>query len=564
LENTKRLQEQYIDTDVLVIGAGGGGLTAAISAADKGAHVTVCDKGNARRSGGIYAGNDHFFCYLPGIHKPAVRENYIRETLNKGIADEDLVAQAIDHTYDVLQKWESWGINLKTNGHYEFVGHAFPNSTGKMGEPGKTDRMFLHFSDKDACVKLEKQARDRGVQIMNRVMVNELLKDESGRIAGAMGINTRDPVLYIFRAKSIIINKGDVEQNRLYPSPHVRSYGMAVPGTGDGTMAAYRAGADIQHAELCLRQVAQRFGPPTGKGTWIGVTRDCEGKPIAPPYLSKPDPEIGDMAIEDSDAVNHVWNTGKGPVWMDPRGITEEDEAYMRWGFESEAMVPFLRWLDGEKIDIRKTRFEFISLQPRTRIQPRVNINYKTSLDGLYAITPALLSLSASQGMLAGQSAAHYARGVEHTGMNQHQAKIKQVKENYSAILNREGPAFSDWKEAQWAIYQVMQCYALPPCRTENTLMAGYRQLTRIREKARKQLKASNPHELCHCLEVLNLMDIAELVILAVNERRESRGLTRRMDYPFTNPMLNKFLVIKQEQGKSSFRWEIPRRITGK
>jgi len=64
----------------------------------------------------------------------------------------------------------------------------------------------------------------------------------------------------------------------------------------------------------------------------VGVTKDSDGKPIAPPYLSKPDAELGDMAIENADAVDHVWETGKGPVWMDPRGISKEDEKYMRWG----------------------------------------------------------------------------------------------------------------------------------------------------------------------------------------------------------------------------------------
>ena len=148
---------------------------------------------------------------------------------------------------------------------------------------------------------------------------------------------------------------------------------MAEFETGDGVMMAYRAGADLQNAEFFRRQISLRFGPRSGKGTWVGVTRDSEGKPIAPPYLTKPDVELGDKAIENAEAVDHVWETGKGPVWMDPRGISEEDEQYMRWGFESEALLPFLRWLDREKIDVKKTRFEFIGMQPGTHIQARVN-----------------------------------------------------------------------------------------------------------------------------------------------------------------------------------------------
>jgi succinate dehydrogenase/fumarate reductase flavoprotein subunit len=92
--------------------------------------------------------------------------------------------------------------------------------------------------------------------------------------------------------------------------------------------------------------------------------------------------------------------------------------------------------------------------------------------------------------------------------------------------------------------------------------MAGYNQLLRIKKKAQSILKASNQHDLYQFLEVLNLMDVAELVLLAINERKESRGQARRQDYPFVNPMLNKLLVISLKEGQPSFRWEKPLRIS--
>ena len=79
---------------------------------------------------------------------------------------------------------------------------------------------------------------------------------------------------------------------------------------------------------------------------------------------------------------------------------------------------------------------------------------------------------------------------------------------------------------------------------------------------AHKTLKAGNQHDLCHSIEVLNLMDVAELVILAVIERKESRDQARRMDYPFTNPALRKVLVITLKDGRPVFRWEKPRRVS--
>lgn len=554
------LSEEIIETDVLVVGAGGGGLTAAITAADCGVRVTLCEKGNARRSGGIGGGNDHFLCYIPEIHGPAFKQNFIKGILDMGMIDEDLVAVWVDRSYETVRKWESWGANMKTNGHYEFVGHAWPGSRGKQGEAGKTDRKALHFSDNKLCAKLEKQAREHNVNIINRVMITELFKNNDGRVCGAIGISTREPKIFVFQAKSVIFNTGGVE-TRLYPYPHVFTYGMSHPGTGDGIMMAYRAGAEFYNAEFNTRQVSLRFGPFAGKGTWVGVVRDSEGKPIAPPYLSKPDVEIGDSSIANAEAFDHAWSMGKGPVWIDPREISEEDEKYMRWGFQSEALVPLLRWIDREKINIRKTRFEFAPRQPQILIQPRVDANFRTTVDGLYAIPYKLLSLSATGGMIAGEAAAGYAQSAGFSDREYH-SEVQQLKQRYEEILNREGQQFADWREAQWGIWQVMHCYALPPNRTENTLVAGYNQLNRLRKQAHELLKARNQHDLYHCLEVLNLLDIAELAILAVNERKESRGQARRLDYPFTDPRLDKFLIIAQKDEKPAFRWDKPRRIS--
>jgi len=554
------LSIEKLKTDVLVIGAGAGGMMAAISAADEGVDVTLCEKGNARRSGGITAGNDHFFCYIPEIHGKDVRKNFIHSMIAESLMDADIACRYIDLAYDVLRKWESWGVNLKTDGHYEFTGHGWPGSSGKMGEPGNTDREYIHFSDAELCPKLERQVRKRGVRIMNRVMMTELLKDHDGTIIGAIGISTREPILFVIGAKSVILNTGAVNGNRLYPSPYIKSYSMAEPGTGDGDIMAYNAGAALQNVEFCYRQTGLRFGPWAGRGTWVGVLRDADGKPIAPPYLSEPDPELGDSAVENPDAIDHAWASGKGPVWMDTRGISKENEKYMRWGFESEALQPFLHWVDRENIDFKTNRFEFTVFQPRTNIHIRINADFQTSVTGLYAIIRSGLSRSAVGGLVSGKAAALYAQDIEFPDTDASQDAIHETKQSYEDILNRKGTGYADWREAQWAVWQTMHCYALPPKRTENSLIAGYNQLLRLREKSHKILKARNQHDLYHCLEVLNLMDISELVLLAVNERKESRGQARRHDYPFVNPLLDKFLVVMKKQGKPIFKWESPKR----
>ena len=67
---------------------------------------------------------------------------------------------------------------------------------------------------------------------------------------------------------------------------------------------------------------------------------------------------------------------------------------------------------------------------------------------------------------------------------------------------------------------------------------------------------AKNPHELMHCLEVLNLLDLGELIFIAALERKETRRLHRRTDYPFTNPLMEKLIVIKKVGDKPVIEWK--------
>ena len=105
----KTLTEEEINTDVLVVGAGAGGMMAAIGAADLGADVTLCEVGNARRSGGIMGGNDHFMCFVPEIHSPQIKEMMIRQIQNYFGGEEHFYRQCIELTYDVLEMWGKLG-----------------------------------------------------------------------------------------------------------------------------------------------------------------------------------------------------------------------------------------------------------------------------------------------------------------------------------------------------------------------------------------------------------------------------------------------------------------------
>lgn len=111
-----------------------------------------------------------------------------------------------------------------------------------------------------------------------------------------------------------------------------------------------------------------------------------------------------------------------------------------------------------------------------------------------------------------------------------------------------DGP---DWKEVNIALQQLMQDYA-GMVRSETMLTAGLSYLRRMRKKVDQTLIARNRWELTRCLETLNLMDLGELVLISANDRKESRALHHRTDYPLADPVMDgKEIVIRRENGKT-------------
>ena len=91
--------------------------------------------------------------------------------------------------------------------------------------------------------------------------------------------------------------------------------------------------------------------------------------------------------------------------------------------------------------------------------------------------------------------------------------------------------------------------------RNESLLLQGWHHLRRIREKAGAVMLARNSYELGRCLEVLNMLDLAETTFVMALDRKETRGLHVRPDYPFTNPLLNQAHIIRRQDGKPRLQW---------
>ena len=232
------VREDVVKSDVLIIGGGISGLQAAIAAGEKEKQVVVVEKADTRRSGSGATGNDHFMCYIPEYHGDDFQEilQEASETLVGPIQDMNIFALMMRRSFELVQKWDSYGINMKPTGKWNFEGHAMPDRR----------RYHLKYDGQNQKPVLTKKALETGAKILNKTTVTELLTKD-GRVVGAIGICSKldQPEIVIFEAKSVIIATGN--STRLYPgnNPAFVCNTSNCPAAAGGAAVAYRAGARL-------------------------------------------------------------------------------------------------------------------------------------------------------------------------------------------------------------------------------------------------------------------------------------------------------------------------------
>ena len=545
-----QLKTEIVETDVLCVGGGPAGLCAAIRASELGARVVVADKSNTLRSGDAGMGNDHFRCFIPDVHGDDI-EVIVRETAvsqSAGHRPEPFIRLFLQNSTEMVKRWDSWGIPMKFEGRYEFAGHGYP------GHP----LILLHYSGQDTKPVLTKQALKGGAKIMNRIMIFDLLT-EKGTVCGALGIDTREPRFIVFKAKSVILASG--KAMRLFPgaSPGwLFNVNTSPINTGDGRAMAYRAGVELTNLELSSRWAGPKYFARNGKGSWMGVLRDPHGKPVGP-FVSKPDRKTGDMTSDIyKDLFDDYTKSGRGPVYMDLAGMSNEDYKYMKYWLIHEANTAILDHMEADGADPREHPIEFMTYGMFTPGGIYYNERGETPLKGLYAAGDEFYAFviagAAVFGWLAGENAAKYATGSAWPELRETASGVDERKGLFEEVLTREDGA--TWQEANIALQQVMFDYC-GLVRSDTLLEAGLHHLRRMKQKISATLAARNQHELMHCLEVLNLLDLGELTFIAAQERKETRGGHKRVDYPYTNPLLNdQLLTIKKVDGKHITEWK--------
>ena len=572
---------QTFEHDVLVIGAGGAGLRAAVEASAAGvsvglvcksllgkAHTVMAEGGMAAALGNVDERDSwqtHFADTMRGgqyLNNWRMAELHAREAPAR-VRELEAWGAVFDRTRD--------GRILQRN----FGGHKYP----RLAHVG--DRTGLEM-----IRTLQDHGVHQGIDVHMECTVVELLKDGE-RVVGAFGYDRERGRFRLFKAKAVVLASGGIGRAFKVTS-------NSWEYTGDGQALAYRAGAELIDMEFVQFHPTGMVWPPSVKGILVtegvrgegGVLRNSEGRR----FMFDDIPDLYKHQTADSEEEGWIYTQGDKNARRPPELLTRDhvarcivreikegrgsphggvflDIAWIKSRLPNGAehirkklpsMYHQFKQLAG--IDITETPMEVGPTTHYVMGGVRVDADSQMStVPGLFAAGEVAGGLNGANrlggnslsdllvfGKRAGEYAAAFAR--DHQSGAVDEGQVEDVARTALEPLDRQGSGEAPY-QLQYELQDLMQSQ-VGIVRNDAELRQALDSLQRLQERV-KRVEAQGNREYnagWHtALDLRNLMPVAEAVTRSAIERQESRGAHFREDHLGKDEEWGKTtLVVKQ------------------
>jgi succinate dehydrogenase / fumarate reductase, flavoprotein subunit len=539
--------------DVLIIGAGGAGLRAAIEALGQGASVGVVCKsllGKAHTvmaEGGIAAA-------MGNVDAADDWRTHFRDTMRGGkMLNNWRMAQIhAQEAPDRVRELEQWGALFDRTEKGQILQRAFG---------GHTYKRLCHVGDRTG-LEMIRTLQDRGVQmgfdVYMECTITRLLKD-GDRVAGAFGYWREHGRFVVFKAKSVVMATGGI--GKAWP---VTSNSWEY--TGDGMALAYDAGAELMDMEFVQFHPTGMVWPPGVQGILVTEAVRGEGgilrNKVGERFMERYDKQRMELSTRDVVAraiyteVREGRGTEHGGAYLD---ISHKPAEYVKRKLPSM----YHQFLELADVDITKGPME---VGPTCHyMMGGIRVDAETaqsSLPGLFAAGEAAAGLHGANrlggnslsdllvfGRRAGLAAAKHASNTPASVTDS--AQIDQAERDALApFQQKEGESpYAIHRDLQDSMQKLVGIF-----RNKEDLERSLGEIDQAKKRlGRVSVEGSrlyNPG--WHlALDLQSMLTVSEAVALSALAREESRGAHSRIDFQKLDPAWGAKNSIIQRDGEA-------------
>ena len=563
---------ETIECDVLVVGAGGAGLRAAIAASDYGSKVALVSKSLLGKAHTVMAEGG----VAAALGNADQRDNWkvhFRDTIrgSKNLANWEMAKIHAEKAPERVRELERWGAVFDRTvegkiSQRNFGGHRYP----RLAHVGDRTGLEIIRTLQDYAVHTE------NLDIFMECTVCDILKSND-RAVGALAYYRSSGKLVVFKAGSIVLATGGI--GKAY-----RVTSNSWEYTGDGHALAYLAGADLIDMEFVQFHPTGMVWPPSVKGTLVtegvrgegGILVNSEGERFMFNYI----PEVFAAETAKSEEEANAWLKGEEGAMRPPELLTRDVVARaimteVKEGRGSPHGGAFLDIASRQSPDYIKRKLpsmyhqfkelatlditeEPMEVGPTTHyMMGGVRVDAATAastVSGLFAAGEAAAGMHGANrlggnslsdllvfGKIAGQSAANYAQ--ENSIISPHGSEIDES-------IKKTLEPFNEGEENPYHIHQELQEIMeghVGIVRTGEDIEKGIEKLEKLKDRLpnlhSKGGREYNPG--WHlCLDLHNMIIASLALAKAALERTESRGAHTRLDHPEYDEEMGKVNIV--------------------